>query len=387
MKTVVILGGAGDMSDITVKDLISYNKDAKVVIADINVDRAEQRVKELASDRVSVEYVDLNDGESVKAVIRNANIVMNCSLSKYNLSVMKAALDVGINYLDLSALPGTTLEQMKLDEDFCKANLIGVIGMGAAPGISNLMAKFAYDKLDRVESVSFRFANKSLVKSSLPIRFPYNAYALLGQIDNKSFVFNDGILEEVESLTGEEYVDFPEPIGKVETVYLGHPEPASLSVTFLEKGLQRADVKIHVPEEFKQKVKFLRDLGFASVKPIKIRDHEAIPREFLVYLMSLLPKDESKPNDIGCYIVKVIGEKNGKRKQFIMNFICRSRSNLSATTVRTGTPISIGAQMILNGELKMKGAFPPEICIKPEVFFKELAKRNLYVSYHVEEFM
>ncbi len=387
MKTVVILGGAGDMSHITVKDLVSYNKDAKVVIADKDVTKAQQRVKEIATDRVSTEYVDLDNEESIKAVIENVDIVMNCALSKYNLPVMKAALNVGTNYLDLSALPGTTLEQMKLNEDFRKANLIGVIGMGAAPGISNLMAKFAYDKLDTVESVSFRFANKNLLKSSLPIRFPYNAYAFLGQIDNKSFLFNDGKLGEVESLTGEEYVDFPEPIGRVETVYLGHPEPASLSVTFLEKGLKHADVKIHVPEEFKQKIKFLRDLGFASVTPLKIGDREVTPRETLVYLMSLLPKEEGVPNDVGCYIVRVIGEKNGKRKQFIMNFMVRSRGVFSATTVRTGIPISIGAQMILNGELKMKGVFPPEVCIKPEVFFKELEKRDLHVSYHVEEFI
>jgi saccharopine dehydrogenase-like NADP-dependent oxidoreductase len=387
MKTVVILGGAGDMSDITVKDLIYHNKTANVVIADINLDRAEQRAKELGSDRVSAKYVDLNDGESIRVAIKNSDIVMNCALSKYNLSVMKAALDVGTDYLDLSALPGPTLEQMKLDQDFRKANLIAIIGMGAAPGISNLMARFAYDRLDHVESVSFRFANKSLIKSSLPIRFPYNAYALLGQVDNKSFVFDDGKLREVESLTGEEYVDFPEPIGKVETVYLGHPEPASLSVTFLEKGLKHVDVKIHVSEDLKQKVSFLKDLGFASVNPIKIADHETIPREFVVHLMSLLPKEESKPNDVGCYIVNVVGEKNGKRKRFVMKFMCRSRGALSSTAVRTGTPIAIGAQMILNEELKMKGAFPPDICINPEAFFRELARRHLYISWEAEEFI
>jgi len=387
MKTVVVLGGAGNMSHITAKDLISYNKDAKVIIADRDVATAEKRVKELASDRVSAEHVDLDNRESIKAVIKDVDIVMNCALSKYNLPVMKAALDVSTNYMDLSALPGTTLEQMKLSEDFRKANITGIIGMGAAPGISNLMAKFAYDKLDTVESVSFRFANKSLIQSLLPIRFPYNAYALLGQIDNNSFVFNDGKLGEVESLTGEEYVDFPEPIGRVETVYLGHPEPASLSVTFLEKGLKHADVKIHLPEEFKQKLKFLKDLGFASLSSIKLGDHEVIPREILVYLLSLLPKEEGEPNDVGSYIVKVTGEKSGKRKRFIMNFMCRSRNGLSATTVRTGIPISIGAQMILDGELTMRGAFPPDSCIKPDVFFKELAKRSLYVSYHVEEFV
>jgi saccharopine dehydrogenase-like NADP-dependent oxidoreductase len=137
----------------------------------------------------------------------------------------------------------------------------------------------------------------------------------------------------------------------------------------------------------KQKVSFLKDLGFASVNPIKIADHETIPREFVVHLMSLLPKEESKPNDVGCYIVNVVGEKNGKRKRFVMKFMCRSRGALSSTAVRTGTPIAIGAQMILNEELKMKGAFPPDICINPEAFFRELARRHLYISWEAEEFI
>ena len=48
-------------------------------------------------------------------------------------------------------------------------------------------------------------------------------------------VIENGELKEVDALTGEEFAEFSEPIGTVETLYLSHPEAAMLSKTFMEK--------------------------------------------------------------------------------------------------------------------------------------------------------
>lgn len=387
MKTVIVLGGAGAMSQVTINDLLNYSKNIKVIIADMNIDQARQRVKELKTNRVSAEFVNLDDKKSIRKVIRKGDLVMNCALSRYNLSVMEAALETKTNYMDLSALPMTTLKQMEFDKDFRKANLMAIIGMGAAPGISNLMARYAYDNLDQVEIVRLRYATKSFVKSTLPIRFPYSPYAFLGQLENKSLIFDHGELKEIDSLTGEEYVEFPEPIGTTDVVYLSHPEPASMSLTFSEKGVQYIDAKIHVPIEFRQKLKLLWDLGFASSKPLKFGIKDIIPREVLTHLISKLPKENLKPNDCGCYKITVIGKKDGERQEYTMEFMSRSQGAISSTAVRTGIPISLAAQMFFNGEITKKGAFPPDVCIiNPKDFFKKLAKRNLFVSYQVKNF-
>jgi transposase len=70
----------------------------------------------------------------------------------------------------------------------------------------------------------------------------------------------------VASLTGEEFAEFSEPIGTVETLYLSHPEVAMLSRTFMEKGLRFFDVKLYVHPDFKEKLKFIRDLGTCEKK-------------------------------------------------------------------------------------------------------------------------
>ena len=387
MKTVVILGGAGAMSSITIADLLNYSNDIKVTIADISIARVEERLKQLSSERVSGEYVNLDNKESLIRVVEKADLVINCALSKYNLSVMEVALELNKNYMDFSALPMPTLEQMKLDKDFRKANLAAVIGMGVAPGISNLMARYAYDNLDRVESVRFRFATKSFAKSTLPIKFPWSAYALLGQLENKSILFDNGELKKIDSLTGDEYVQFSEPIGTTDVVYLSHPEPASMSVTFSEKGVQFADMKMHMPIEFRQKLQLFWDLGFASSKTIKVGDTEIVPREIFTYLVSKLPEEKIEPDDCGCFMAIVTGVKGDQRQEYTVQANIRSQNGYDSIGIGTGIPMSIAIQMLFKGEITKKGVFPPDVCINPKVFFKELAKRNIYISYQVKKFI
>jgi hypothetical protein len=40
--------------------------------------------------------------------------------------------------------------------------------------------------------------------------------------------------------------------------------------------------------------------------------------------------------------------------------------------------------MMLRGDIQRRGAFPPETGIDPELFFAELAKRKIYLSYSIK---
>lgn len=45
----------------------------------------------------------------------------------------------------------------------------------------------------------------------------------------------------------------------------------------------------------------------------------------------------------------------------------------------TGVPPSVVSQMILNGKISSPGVYPPELVVPEEDFFKELAKRKIYI--------
>ena len=66
---------------------------------------------------------------------------------------MQACLEVGAHYTDLGGLYYYAIEQYELDEAFRRAGLSAAISMGAAPGITNMLAAAAVAELDTVESI------------------------------------------------------------------------------------------------------------------------------------------------------------------------------------------------------------------------------------------
>jgi saccharopine dehydrogenase-like NADP-dependent oxidoreductase len=63
----------------------------------------------------------------------------------------------------------------------------------------------------------------------------------------------------------------------------------------------------------------------------------------------------------------------------MMDSIFRSNKDWRATAgeVAVGVPASIAAQALATGEIDVRGALPPEVCIEPEWFMRELSKRNI----------
>ena len=55
------------------------------------------------------------------------------------------------------------------------------------------------------------------------------------------------------------------------------------------------------------------------------------------------------------------------------------KTGLSAMMRTTAFPASIIAQMMARGEIRDKGAIPQEICVPPETFVHELARRGINI--------
>ena len=85
--------------------------------------------------------------------LRGAAVVVHCAPYAFNLGVMQAALEAGCHYVDLGGLFHTTRRQLRLDREFRRAGLLAVLGMGSAPGITNVMARLAADLLDGVRAI------------------------------------------------------------------------------------------------------------------------------------------------------------------------------------------------------------------------------------------
>jgi len=152
---VVVLGG-GLIGRCAVRDLIENQQVTEIVVGDIQTQQLNNFVAELKTKKIQTETVDVRNHEATARILKDSDVVLNAVQYYFNLDVMKAALMARTHYLDLGGLFHTTKKQLELDAEFKKAGVTAVVGMGAVPGISNIMARWAVDHLDSVDTIRVR---------------------------------------------------------------------------------------------------------------------------------------------------------------------------------------------------------------------------------------
>jgi saccharopine dehydrogenase (NAD+, L-lysine-forming) len=103
VKRVVVIGGAGAMGQIIVRDLLD-TKDLEVVVADYDQDKADAFARSLNNSRVRGDFTDITNIDVMAKGLKNANCVINSTPYYHNVNVMEAALKAGCHYVDLGGL-------------------------------------------------------------------------------------------------------------------------------------------------------------------------------------------------------------------------------------------------------------------------------------------
>jgi saccharopine dehydrogenase-like NADP-dependent oxidoreductase len=193
---------------------------------------------------------------------------------------------------------------------------------------------------------------------------------------------------DVEPRSGLELINFPLPLGPAYAHYTIHSEPATMPAAWRDKGLKNVYFKLALPQDFHDKVAFLADIGFASQTEIEVKEGIKLkPADMLDAVIRNMPKDAAaEVKDCDILRAEVIGTKDGKVVKYTVDSIARQNERLkcSSTELNTGAPPSIVAQMIVRGDVTERGAFGAERGVDPEIFFKELAKRDMYVYVNQE---
>ena len=379
---ITVLGGAGAMAKSAVMDLVESPEVKSLTLADINFKALEELKDSLKSKKVSIAKVDITDHTNLVQVIHGSDAVINGTVYYQNVEVMKACLEVKAHYVDMGGLFHVARKQMLLHEDFKKAGITAILGMGSAPGIVNVMAKYAYDRLDKIDYVRIRDGIVNFTKMKGPLGIPYALGTILDEFVMNPYIFENGDWVELTPFSRPEEVDFPEPVGKQTTFATLHSEVATIPVSFKDKGVKEVSFKLALPKQFETKLRFLVDLGFGSKKPIAIGSQRAIPREVLLALTEKLPKTNAKPDDHKVLRVDVKGKKKGEEIEYRLETIQHpyEKWNMRCGSFTVGFPVAVVAKMLASGQVKAKGAMGSEKAIHPESFFKELAKRGMEVT-------
>ena len=387
---IVVLGGAGLMGRIAVKDLAASGGTQQIVIADRDIDLAHKVADLLPKGRSRVEIVetDVTDRAKLVEALRGADAVLNAVHYYFNLEVMRACLEVGAHYTDLGGLFHLTRKQLELHDEFAAAGLTAVLCMGSAPGVPNVQARYAADRLDTVESI--RIYDGILPLTGDDLRFGYAIPTIIDELVMPPMVFRDGEFVAEEPLSGEEDYWFEPPVGLLRCHLSLHSEVATLPVSFKEKGIRECFFKINYwgmsPEAF-AKVKLLADLGFAGSEPVEVKGAQVKPRDMLVTLLAdyIPPLDAfvQEPADPTHWTKEIVTEISGTRDGEPRTY--RMGTLTPIGSLPTGVAPSIAAQWLAAGRVPVPGVFPPEVALDPVAFFAELAQRGIITRATVTE--
>src|SRR6266850_5752894 len=377
---IVVLGGAGIIGRAIARDLADDREVKEIVVADLDLDGAKKVAEGLRRPGAIAVGADVTDHVALVNLIKGAGAVVNSVQYYFNLQIMRACLEAKTHYIDLGGLFHTTRKQLDLHDDFRKAGILAVLGLGSCPGIANVQARAVADTFETVESI--RIYNGATPDMGDSLAWAYSIQTIFDEITQPPVVFRDGRFQETAPLGDEELYRFQDPIGVAKVHLSLHSEVATLPVSYASKGIKECFFKISFfgySEKALRQLQFLAEIGLASAEPVTVRGAQVKPREVLVEVLKRAPQVERKGSlgfkDI---VTEVRGTRGGKPVTGRVETIAWPHKawGISGGTMLVASPPAIVARRIARGQMKQAGALPPEQAVDPAAFFRDLETRG-----------
>ncbi|HKQ96355.1 MAG TPA: saccharopine dehydrogenase NADP-binding domain-containing protein [Candidatus Polarisedimenticolia bacterium] len=382
-KSVLVLG-AGAQGNV-VATLLSRARDVgTIVLADLDETRAAETAASVGSAKVRTARVDVTAVEPTAALMRSGgfDLVVNVAPPQFIPEVMHAALLAGRNYLDLSSvklyeIDGLPYEQMQEADAWAASGRIALINAGSAPGLTNIMAREAADRLDEVDRIAIKDFALTTGDEYVPL-WILSVYAI--DCATEPYVWDDGRPVRVPIFSGEEMYDFPPPIGRPGKVYLhAHEEPVSIPL-HLGKPVRYCDYKIGEPDI--DAWRFLVErLRLMDETPVDVRGVRVAPRDLLLKMLPPTPSPQRLQQLIAdgriasrsMLTCDVSGRRAGRPVALRLwtdgpDLAEASRFIPGASDISlvTSAPAAVFALMILRGQIERTGVVLPESLSREE---------------------
>jgi lysine 6-dehydrogenase len=373
---VAILGAGGTIAPAIVRDLAGSDEADELLLLDIDEARAQAVAERHGGPKARAAAVDAGAEGSLAAVLEGSDVLVNSASYRVNLDAMAACLRAGCHYLDLGGLYWMTELQLELDRQFERDGLLALLGMGSAPGKTNLMARMATDELSAgnpaapgraaeeaagIDSIHVSAAGRDLDPPD-GFSIPYALQTLLDELTMKPVVLRDGLPVEIEPMTDGGTVDFGQPIGEAETINTIHSEMRTFAPSF---GCREASFRLGLKPEL---LSTLRDLTTAPEDEVKRKAREAVP---------------PSASTVSVHLVEASSDGQTVRVRAVTEPM--EEWGIGGGIVSTATPAAAAVRLLARGAIEARGVLPPEDCVDPAALFAELEPRGCRVEVRAAE--
>ncbi len=349
---VAVLGAGGTIAPAIVRDLAESEEVTAMRLLDIDLRKAEAVAMEHGGGKAQARQADATG--DLAEHLAGMEVLVNSAAYRINLAAMRACLDAGCHYIDLGGLYHVAREQLQLSDEFEQRGLLALLGMGSAPGKTNLLAARAVTELPgNPISISVLAGGRDL-KPTGELSFPYALRTLLDEITMPPMAIINGRPQEMKPLQDGPRADFGDPIGEAETIFTLHSEVLTFGDSF---GAPNVTFALSLPPAV---LESLKELSGASEERIAEVARSASP---------------PSANTTSIHIVEVSGPDTKIRARSVTP--PNEAWGLGGGIVSTATPAAAAVRLLARGSISRRGALPPESCVDPDEMFAELEGRGV----------
>lgn len=370
----LIIGATGMQGKIASHTLLKEGY--SVCLSGRNKRRVEETLKKFK--RAHFVELDLKNYDQLVKLIKKsgADVVINCAEGDWNLQVLKACAEVGVNSLDLGSEIWMTKKQLAMHDVHRKKGIVHITGCGSVPGVGNVMLAHAADQFDSINTVEVGFSWNSNIKKFV---VPFSMPSIVEEFTDPATNIEQGkfVKRSPMSSIKQEKDGF---VGEQEMFYVRHPETYTFYEYFKHKGLKNVRFYAGFPPHSFNRIDALIELGLASNKEIDYRGMKIKPIEFVTEVLKDLPVPEGYKEKEDLWVT-IEGKKNGKHKTVKMQCLVPTLKGweFAGCNIDTGMTVAIMAEMVKKGLIPDNGSFAPEGVVPPQPFFEELARRQMHV--------
>jgi saccharopine dehydrogenase-like NADP-dependent oxidoreductase len=355
---VVLLGGAGEVGAEVARDLAAVREIDALVIADLDGQRAAALAGELGRKHIDSRGLDVRDREASLKLLEGADLLMNCTSFALFDEVFDLAVRAGIDYADLISEPS--------DEQHLAARRAGITaisGLGATPGLSNVLVRQAADDLDELREVDISWISLRTVAPTLGL-LDTILWELSEDCPTRRY-YRDGRYRRAAFLEGSREVEFAPPVGRQFVYYVPHTEVTTLPRHF--PSLRDCAVRGSWRPELMQDIRVLNRYGLlteASLESTKraiwkrcggLRDRAA----WMLYVN-----------------VETVGTRGAEVVRRTYRISHPAEWGEHGMARMNGVPAAVGALLLTRHGRTATGFVDPEEYYDPQEFLAELERRD-----------
>ncbi len=229
---VLALGGAGGMGRHACRVAAGLEQVTDLTVTDLDGGRAERAAAAVGPGVRSL-ALDVTDTPALRAALADTDVVLNTvgPFFRFGEPILRAAIDAGCSYLDICDDWEPIAPMLELDALARSAGVTAVVGIGASPGITNLLAVLAASQLDTVEETITGWSLEAAPPEATPDGKPSAAVVHgIQQVTGTIRVTRHGRAVDERPLRPVR-IDYP-GVGRRTVRTFGHPEALTLPRVF-----------------------------------------------------------------------------------------------------------------------------------------------------------